>query len=159
VAIAAEPTTKPANPAVNEHDSSNLRAEEWKLTLLDDRRESAYRVRLPGTVQRASYGFLGIAINAGDSPPNVRQVVLGSGADQAGVHVNDKIVALGDLENPDAMAIQNFVRKHNPGERVRLKIERFGVPIELQVQLISDIDLARLLANSRSAAATTRPSR
>ena len=73
--------------------------------------------------------------------------------------MNDKIVALGDLENPDAMAIQNFVRKHNPGERVRLKVERFGFPIELQVQLISVIDLDRLLAKSGTAAATTQPSR
>jgi S1-C subfamily serine protease len=164
VAIAAEPTTKPANSAatlrqqpINEQDSSNIRVEEWKLTLLDDQYETPYRGRLLRIVQGASYGFLGIGINNGTPPLRIQQVVPGSGAEKAGVLVNDKILALGDLENPDAAAVMNFVRNHNPGEQVRLKVDRFGVPLEFQVQLISVIDLDRLVARTRNATPTTRP--
>src|SRR5215467_1845062 len=104
-AIAAERTTQAAG---SEADDSVLMTDDWSLTLLDDR--SGARPGFTGW----GNGFLGIGLVANSSPARVQQVVIGSGADKAGVRVNDKIIALGKLENPDAIAVMDFVRKHDP---------------------------------------------
>jgi hypothetical protein len=93
--------------------------------------------------------WLGIGLGDGvtpDQPLVVRFLVLRSGADQAGVKVNDKIIAIDDVKDPGWL-IMPYVARRRAGEEVRLTVERTGVPtpIELRVRLMNTKAMDELL--------------
>jgi S1-C subfamily serine protease len=139
-AAATLPTTAPAGPSPAELAGTQI--EEWKpivapLTLPTGPLTPRIRFRAPST-------FIGIGYNATPVPLVVRFILLGGSADKAEVKVNDKIISFAGVENPDGYTLQSLLRDGQPGEEVKLVVQRMGLPIELKVRLMSVDEMMNL---------------
>lgn len=97
-----------------------------------------------GVVQR---GLLGIQINdvsaelAEQQDLSVLQGVYvsrvgsGSGADEAGIKVNDVIIGIDDIEVTNTSRLQELVARHRPGDKVKVKLIRDGESLEMEAIL------------------------
>ncbi|MFM7845230.1 MAG: PDZ domain-containing protein [Planctomycetota bacterium] len=54
----------------------------------------------------------------------VRYVYPGSGAEKAGIQVNDRLLALGDKPATDLATIHNLLAGYEPGQKIKLEIQR-----------------------------------
>ncbi len=90
-----------------------------------------------------SEGKLGISMNGEDTdPPVVDNLIVGSGADLAGVEIGDLVTAIDGLAIATAKELVDHVLVRFPGDRVRLTVKRDGQLIELSAKLArySDFD-------------------
>lgn len=98
---------------------------------------------------RDGEGFIGIRMQdevvqmpEGERPRNAVRITLvmpNSPAAEAGLRINDLIVGIEGKTWHDVAALNPFseeVRKHKPGQRVKLEILRDGTPMEVPVVLM-----------------------
>jgi S1-C subfamily serine protease len=105
----------------------------------------------PALAQNTPRAFLGISFEETGNGVIIREVVAGSGAEAAGLQVNDIITAL-DGEAVTAEApLGPMILAHQPGDTIVLTIERDGEIIELEATLGVHPDDERLLAGGSSA--------
>src|SRR5688500_952177 len=70
-------------------------------------------------------GFLGVGFaSMATGPATVANVMPGSGAAEAGVQVGDVIVAVGDVNDPDAAAVKRITESSKPGDILPMRIRR-----------------------------------
>ncbi len=69
-------------------------------------------------------GVLGIEMEQADGLPQIRRVFPHSGAESAGLQVGDIIEKLNGEDLHNRIDLGNRVRKHNPGETIKLVIRR-----------------------------------
>ena len=81
------------------------------------------------------YGFLGIGLDRINSTNRVDSAKEGSPAAAGGVHVDDLIVAVGDMKVTDAESLLVATNSMPAGEPVVLKIQRRGALMEKTVEL------------------------
>jgi len=74
----------------------------------------------------APSGILGIMLDQDEKGPRVDQVMPKSGAEKAGMQVNDIVLAVNGEKVATREALIRIVRRFQPGERIRLKILRGG---------------------------------
>ncbi len=72
-----------------------------------------------------------------DGRATVESVMPGSGAAEAGLQAGDVIVAVGDVNDPDAAAVKRLTEQTMPGDVLTLRIRRGDELRELSVRLIS----------------------
>lgn len=70
----------------------------------------------------AAVGFLGVGLE--NARPKVIHVEPGSGADKAGLQVDDTVVSVNGEKIESREALQQRIRKFSPGERVDLLVRR-----------------------------------
>jgi S1-C subfamily serine protease len=84
------------------------------------------------------HGLLGVGFGSmKDGPATVESVMPGSGAAEAGLQAGDVIVAVGDVNDPDAAAVKRLTEQTMPGDVLTLRIRRGDELRELSVRLIS----------------------
>jgi serine protease Do len=81
----------------------------------------------------AERGVLGVQLE--ESRPLVMQVFADSGADRAGVLVNDLILSVNGQETPTRESLIGAVKAHNPGDRIELRIRRGAEELTLPATL------------------------
>jgi serine protease Do len=82
-----------------------------------------------------SSAYLGVAFDTGEGGAKVTQVLSGTGAEKAGLKVDDTVVALAGEAVQDLDSVLEILRKHKPGETIDLKVKRGDKEIELKVTL------------------------
>lgn len=82
-------------------------------------------------------GMLGVVLEQGDDGPYVNQVLADSGAERAGVHVNDMITHLNGKELRSVQALINSLRRMKAGRTVQLTVERGKKTLQLEATLTS----------------------
>jgi predicted metalloprotease with PDZ domain len=81
-------------------------------------------------------GFLGVrAEQLANCGVIVRDVLDGSPASQAGVQIDDVIVALDDVATPSILGLRHEVEIRQAGDTIKLTIQRKGEQIEVSVVL------------------------
>ncbi len=97
-----------------------------------------------GVVQR---GLLGIQINDVSAElaeqqglsvlqgVYVSRVGAGSGAEEAGIEVNDVIIGIDDIEVTNTSRLQELVARHRPGDKVKVTLIRDGKSLEIEAVL------------------------
>ena len=91
-------------------------------------------------------GFLGVGFTSDAiGPATISHVVAGSGAAEAGLTVGDVIVAVGDVKDPNSVAVQRATVNTKPGEELALRIRHSdGKEADVSVRLISMQDMMLL---------------
>ena len=79
--------------------------------------------------------LLGVSVSDGEGGAQVDVVIPGSAAEQAGVEAGDVITAVDGVETPEAAALLETVRAHEPGDELTLRVERGDEELELAVTL------------------------
>ncbi len=69
-------------------------------------------------------GKLGVMPGRGDGGVRIRRVVANSGADKAGLRVNDVITRVGQMRTPNASALRAAVGRYTPGQTLELGVKR-----------------------------------
>ena len=72
----------------------------------------------------ASSGILGILIEEGDKGPRIDKVMSGSGAEKAGLQVNDVIQSVNGKVMKTRLELINTVKNFRPGDEIRLSVVR-----------------------------------
>jgi len=86
-------------------------------------------------VRLALLGVSTTVAPAGEAGAQVAEVVPGSAAEEAGLQVGDRIVALGGEAVPDSGRLRAQVIRRSPGEQVTLTVVRDGAELDLEVTL------------------------
>jgi serine protease Do len=92
---------------------------------------------------RGNQGWLGIALGDGDSGATIADVSPKSPAEKAGLKTGDQVLRVGDAEVKSMDDVVNNIRKHAPGQTVKLVVRRDGKEVELSATLGKPTD-ARL---------------
>ena len=88
---------------------------------LDDLRE-----RVRSAFPQPGRAVLGITVAEADGGVAVEAVAEGSGADEAGIRTGDVITAVDGREIADVDSLIRSIREHEPGDEVRITIDRDG---------------------------------
>jgi membrane-associated protease RseP (regulator of RpoE activity) len=86
---------------------------------------------MPGAL--AGPAFLGVL--TGPATPQIRGVVPGSPAAEAGLQAGDVILAVGGRPVHRGADLQDRIQRYRAGDEVSLRIARQGRPLELRVRL------------------------
>jgi serine protease Do len=70
------------------------------------------------------HGVLGIELEAIDGPPQIKRVFESSPAAQARLQVGDIVERVGDIVMESRPGLIEFIRKHKPGETLKLTVRR-----------------------------------
>jgi S1-C subfamily serine protease len=90
-------------------------------------------------------GFLGVGFaSMSGGPATIQNVMPGSGAAEAGLRSGDVIVAVGEVNDPDAAAVKRVTDKTRPGDVLRLRVRRVDQELEVSVRLISVHEMLQL---------------
>ncbi|MCA9261542.1 MAG: PDZ domain-containing protein [Planctomycetales bacterium] len=81
-------------------------------------------------------GRLGVELT--DEAPQVVRVMRESGAEEAGVQVNDLIVDVDGHPTPSRAELIRTIGKHNPGDEIELLVQRDGKELHLKAVLSGD---------------------
>ncbi|MEM7233603.1 MAG: PDZ domain-containing protein, partial [Planctomycetota bacterium] len=84
---------------------------------------------------RAGGGFLGVILDNADYGALVRDIVLESSADKAGLVVGDVILEIDGKKTADREVLIGIVRVKEAGSKIKLKVVRNGKPIDVDVEL------------------------
>lgn len=82
-----------------------------------------------------SSGVLGISIDREGESTRITQVAPNSGAAEAGLQVDDLVTHINGRKVDDAAALANAIRKHKPGDEIKLRIKREEEELELTAKL------------------------
>jgi putative serine protease PepD len=94
--------------------------------------------QLTGGQAAAPTAFLGVSTtDADDGSPGavVADVTAGSPADQGGIRVGDRIIAVDGTKVPGAAELRGIVQSHKPDETVKVTVVRDGQEMTLNVKL------------------------
>ncbi len=80
-------------------------------------------------------GVLGVAVNDGDSGARIVKVLPNSAAQKAGLKVNDVITHVDGKPAKNNIELVAAIRKHRPGEEVKLKIRRGDQTLDISAKL------------------------
>lgn len=80
-----------------------------------------------------SEGKLGIRMRGAD--PRITDIMPGTGADVAGLRVNDLIMAIDNIETTTAQDLIDIVSQRYPGDLLRITLNRNGNRLEVPVEL------------------------
>jgi serine protease Do len=84
---------------------------------------------------KATHGALGVLARDAGSGPVVNEVVPGSSAARAGVHVDDRIVAVDDTATPDSATLVYELRRRQAGAMARITVQRGQHRVRLTARL------------------------
>ena len=91
----------------------------------------------------ASHGALGLrAADARTAGASVTEIAAGSGADAAGLHVGDRVVAIDEVKTPDSATLVYELRRRTAGQRVRVTVVRGKHTVRMTATLDNAADLA-----------------
>lgn len=92
---------------------------------------------VPGArFERMPPASMGVILDDGEESAVVRQVLPGSPADKAGLEAGDRIVGVGEKETASAGDVLEQIRRHRPGEVVRITYVRADKdPVAVDVTL------------------------
>jgi serine protease DegQ len=80
-------------------------------------------------------GFLGVELKDGDENPLVQSVLADGPADKAGLKVGDRITHVRDRGVFDTGDVERFLRRLQPGDSLKLTVQRGEDKKEITVQL------------------------
>ena len=81
------------------------------------------------------YGMLGILLEDADGGVLIERVIPDSPADKAGIKSKDVVTHLDGEAMPDRETLSKNIKKHRPGEKVKLTLKRKDKSIEIEVTL------------------------
>lgn len=112
-------------PAVHWIDSDVPSIGSWLATTGLGRDPEAIGVVsvVPRKIEAPS-GVLGIMLEEDERGPRIDQVMPGSGAEKAGLQVNDIVVSVDGKVVKTRDSLIEFVRQHQPGEKLRVSVNR-----------------------------------
>lgn len=84
---------------------------------------------------RGTPGVLGVSLEDGDGGAKIAEVMKKSAAEKAGVKDNDVVLSVNGKETKGREDLVNNIRKHKPGDTVKLKIRRGEEELELSATL------------------------
>jgi predicted metalloprotease with PDZ domain len=101
-------------------------------------------------------GFLGVrAEQLANCGVIVRDVLDGSPASQAGVQIDDVIVALNDVATPSILGLRHEVEMRQAGDTIKLTIQRKGQQVDVSVVLgVRPTDTPAVVTQESSSATT-----
>lgn len=106
---------------------------EWVATVSTKRDPMAVGVVSVETRKiRQQRGWLGIALDITTTDPRVTMVYEGSGAEAAGVQVNDLVLAVNEKPTPTREQLINTIMKFSPGDLIELEVRRSGKELSLR---------------------------
>lgn len=82
-----------------------------------------------------SSAYLGVAFDPGEGGAKVSQVLPGTGAEKAGLKVDDIVVALAGEAVQDLDNVLGILQKHKPGDTIEMKVKRGDKELELKATL------------------------
>jgi len=89
----------------------------------------------------AGGAVLGVTLEEKPDRLRVTEIHKGSGAEEAGIRVGDRIVAAGGAKVADRAALGEVIDKLRVGDELDLTVERAGKKLELKVRLAGRADL------------------
>ena len=89
--------------------------------------------RRPAAARRRP--LLGVALEDGDGGARITAVMPDSGAEKAGVQIDDIVLSVNGTKIEDRAAMAGEVHKHKSGDKVTLKIKRGDDELELTAKL------------------------
>lgn len=89
-----------------------------------------------GPIAVAHRGILGVRLVREAAPgARVELILPDSGADEAGLELGDRIIAIDGEMQPDSNSVQSTLKARFPGEVVRLTIQRGGDTVDISAKL------------------------
>jgi len=82
-----------------------------------------------------SSAYLGVAFDPVEGGAKVSQVLPGTGAEKAGLKVDDIVMTLSGEIVRDLDGVLDILRKHKPGDTIALKVKRGDKEVELKATL------------------------
>jgi serine protease Do len=82
-----------------------------------------------------SSAYLGVAFDTGEGGAKVTQVLPGTGAEKAGLKVDDVLLALAGEAVHDLDTVLGILQKHKPGDKIALKVKRGDKELEIEATL------------------------
>ncbi len=76
----------------------------------------------------------------------ITRVTANSPADDAGLLVNDVIMGVEGVDTPTQQQLRDKLAEYEPGDRIKLKLERSGKNIEIELTLASEAKINPMLA-------------
>jgi serine protease Do len=95
-------------------------------------------------------GMLGVVLEQSDDGPYVNQVLAESGAERAGVHVNDVITEIDGKRVRTVQALIRVLRKMRAGRTVKLAVSRGDKQLKLEATLTSRSNMQDELGSTLS---------
>ena len=138
-----------------EWESGDPGVGQWVIT--PGLRETPEAIGVVGTprrkiaMQRVS-GVLGVRLYGEEGAPRIDHVFQNSGAEAAGLLVGDLIEALDGVTLTGRASMINRIRKHNPGDAIKLSVRRDEDLFEVEATLtppIHDAFLSRIAIQNR----------
>ncbi|MDX1563949.1 MAG: trypsin-like peptidase domain-containing protein [Phycisphaeraceae bacterium] len=85
---------------------------------------------------RKARAFLGVGDGPdGDGSATIGQVIPGTPAARSGLEVGDKILQLGKIKVDSFEGLIHAIRRHKPGQRIKVRLLRDGKQLELPLTL------------------------
>jgi len=97
-----------------------------------------------------SGGMLGVVLEQSDDGPYVNQVLAESGAERAGMHVNDVITNIDGKQVRTVQALVGVLRKMKAGRTVKLSVSRGDKQLKLEATLTSRSNMQDELGSTLS---------
>lgn len=120
------------------HDGADPRIGQWLAT--PGLETTPVAVGIVSVGRRAiaaedAHGVLGIELEAIDGPPQIKRVIESSAAAQAKLQVGDIVERVGDVVMESRPGLIDFIRKHKPGETLKLTVRRRGEQLVIAATL------------------------
>lgn len=80
-------------------------------------------------------GVLGVSLAEGDGPATVVEVIKDSAAARAQLQSGDVVFRIDDEVIPDRQSMIEFIRQHEPGQKIRLNVKRGEEELDFEVTL------------------------
>jgi S1-C subfamily serine protease len=119
--------------ADNRHVTMATFRRDWQRMLRGDSWGKLKALNEPGDTDRP--GRMGVKVDREASRAAIRAVNAGSGAEDAGLLAGDVVVQFDNVIINDGVHLIEVVKRFKAGDVVKVKIERNGTTIQLEVRL------------------------
>lgn len=80
-------------------------------------------------------GYLGVALDEAEGGAKIVMVAKGGPAEKAGLRVNDVVTHVENKKILDMESLINTIQRHQPGEEIRIRLQRGEEELELRAKL------------------------